>query len=417
MLYTQLRTRAWLFTRLDTSQHASHMQEMVGKRACLSTTRRHVTYTTSTSTTNIILHYSTVHYLAVANIPDRFIVHSHYINNPAISCVRLFSSAFPLSSSLVRLKDTGATGSSKCISDSNVRSSDHNHDRNVYGYCLLGWYTVESTGSLNALTVLSCALSPCPASSSQTTNALSVLSSAQATYSPVTSPKSYSFPPALYSSYGLVITSAVDSQSISSTGTSEVASTAVGPVTSSETSPATYSGSSAATTETTTVPSSAAPATSASSSSMVSPETTSMSSSGTTAIPAPVPSSTSVTASTSGPVTSSEAGAGSTMTTSVSGSSMPAAYTSTSSEGESTANPAEATSSSVSAASTTPAPPAPTNAAVDNEMPAAMGGLAAAMVAHIFDKAMTYLRTRRIGINDMMRTGGDEADGEDRWPR
>ncbi|RMX82490.1 hypothetical protein D0868_15809, partial [Hortaea werneckii] len=89
--------------------------------------------------------------------------------------------------------------------------------------------TVESTGSLNALTVLSCALSPCPASSSQPTNALSVLSSAQATYSPVTSPRSYSFPPALYSSYGLIITSAVDSQSISSTGTSEVASTAVGP--------------------------------------------------------------------------------------------------------------------------------------------------------------------------------------------
>ncbi|KAI7002208.1 hypothetical protein KC316_g14774, partial [Hortaea werneckii] len=36
-------------------------------------------------------------------------------------------------------KDTGATRFSKCISDSNVRSSDHYPDRNVYGDCLLGW--------------------------------------------------------------------------------------------------------------------------------------------------------------------------------------------------------------------------------------------------------------------------------------
>ncbi|TKA32758.1 hypothetical protein B0A50_00983 [Salinomyces thailandicus] len=258
--------------------------------------------------------------------------------------------------------------------------------------------TAASTGALNALTVLSCALEPCTSSSSPPSitttttfltvassiaaalsstqspeNAAGVLSAAEATFLPLSSSETYSFAPALYSSYGLILQSSVDSQSASSTGPSSFAPTPVGPETSSV--PAITS-----TTETTTIPTASA------SGSEVSPVTasTSLSSSGTTVVPVPVTPSSSASPAESS-VASPETGSSAAiiMTTST----APSASSGTTSSGsESTANPVEgsSTASAAGSATTTPAPVAPTNAANNQEMPAAMGGLAIAAAALLF---------------------------------
>ncbi|KAK3643233.1 hypothetical protein LTR56_010381 [Elasticomyces elasticus] len=268
--------------------------------------------------------------------------------------------------------------------------------------------------TLNALTVLSCAISPCPVTHSTfltvqspaaptTTNALSVLSVALGTSSLVTSP---TFPPALYSSFGLSVES---SQATSSAGSiSNIVPIPVGPATSTDnTTPAsdsaTESASIATTTATTSVP---APAettpsnveSSATPTAPINSETApvSESSSGTTVVPVPAPSGDSTTPGSEAPASSTPAGgesstappaggetttappAGGETTTATPGSLTTATGTPTApSSSRSTVNSPTGTTSAAEAATTTPAP---TNAAGAKQLPFAAAIAAAAAV-------------------------------------